>query len=710
MSKKVTSMLLLSMLFTSCQHTLNTSKKIRLPSSEANEELIENQLVQKKLQDLQKLKDRLVSKSAEIIHFQKKKKTQALKNAELEEKQIKKDIENLEKELEIEIADNEKKTKIPLENWRIEKEEIELTQLAHYQKSKNVQFSLSTFEAKNTELTLTHKIFSSMTNTHFSTTDENKPKLDFQLKCENPFEMKYGFMTKKVKANETIRFSLGDKKIENDHRKIIFDQNLKECIATFTLSTEHKGEEYKFTIVNENQKLQFINELLTTSEVCKTKKNSDKFFENNDFTNMTCPKEYDSIKILPEPEDSLHARVIGLLGRDLPKDFVKNGNPYAELDFSNAPKLDAILVSYLVFRADFYGTLLARLMSYHADRGAFVRVIVSDVITLDKDKDMYEKLMARHPNIKFIRYEFDKSQKGGAKFSELHRTNHVKLFITYSKSSAEDSMVIVGGRNIHDGFVFKTPVNVSKFPEIVDYNGGDESWAYWRDFEMVIRGLSFTESMVRHYMNFYHINKDNLVMKSSALTIPTEKNEEQNQQTMRHYISIPFKDGTNLNQFYAKLIDSSKKKILISSPYFRPVKEIGEALDRAILRGVDITIITRLDLEGDTADFILGAVNKDGVNRFINKVKVFEYTEPKVILHSKLLMIDDEVSFISSVNLNKRSFYHDLENGVIVNDAKFTKEMGEVYKDYMKISRQITEEQKIIFWKRWIIKVFDKVL
>lgn len=708
MSFKKTPHLVLSILLVSCQHTNSLKPIKRDPSSE--QKTIENPETQKKLIRLQTLKDQLIQNSAEIVHFQKKNKTEALKKALLEEKQIKKDISVLEKNLELEVSDNENLITLPMTNWRLESEEIELTNLPLYQKSKNVQFSLSTFEAKKTELLLTQKIYSEMKNLHFSATDESKPKLDFEMKCDSGFEIKYGLVTKKIKPNEIARFALGDKKLENDHRKLIFDQSLNECTAFFSLSTESNGEEFQFKIVNENKKLQPFNRILTTSEVCRTNKNSDKFFENNDFSNMTCPKNYDSIKILPEPEDSLHARVVGLLGRDLPKDFVKNGNPYAELDFSSAPKLDAILVSYLVFRADFYGTLLARLMSYHADRGALVRVIVSDVISLKKDKDMYEKLMAKHPNFKFIRYEFDKSQKGGAKISELHRTNHVKLFIAYSKSSSEDSMVIVGGRNIHDGFVFKTPVNVSKYPEVVDYNGGDESWAYWRDFEMVIRGQDFTESMVRHYMNFYHINKDNLVMKSSALTIPSENVSDQNEQTMRHYISIPFKDGANLNQFYAKLIDSSKKKILISSPYFRPVKEIGEALDRAIQRGVDITIITRLDLEGDTADFILGAVNKDGVNRFINKVKVYEYTEPKVILHSKLLMIDDKVSFISSVNLNKRSFYHDLENGVIVNDSKFTKEMGEVYKDYMKISRQITEEQKIVFWKRWIIKIFDKVL
>ncbi len=696
--KKLINICLCSSIFLlSCSH-----QKYRQPSS------IETLDDSATLQSILNLKQKKIELNAQSVHYEKKGKDSLLLQTEEEVSKINNEIIKLEGKINSLQSGELFSLAHTKKEWRIEEEAIELQDLNLYSQKNNASFSLSTYEAKETRLRLTHKIFSNQNYTSF-TSEEDKPRLEMEMSCKSPFQIKYGLYTKKVKTNELLKFSLGDKKIENDHRDLIFNSNLTECIVKFSLSTETNGQEYQFKLVNENKKLKTFEELLSTTEVCATKKNSYQFIDTNDFTNMTCPISYENIRILPEPEDSLHARVTELLGRELPKDFVTNGNPYAELDFSKAPKLDAILVSYLVFRGDFYGTLLGRLMAYHADQGAFVRVIVSDVISLDKDKLMYEKLMAKHPNIKFVRYEFDKSQKGGAKFSELHRTNHVKLFITYSKENNDHSMAIIGGRNIHDGFVFKKPVDVSKFPEIVNYLKGDESWAYWRDFEMVVRGQNFVESMVRHYLSFYHINKENLVMKTPSLVIQRNDVSATPNQTLRHYISIPFKDGANLNQFYAKLIDQSKKKILISSPYFRPVKEIGDALDRAIQRGVDVTIITRLDLEGDTADFILGAVNKDGVNRFSNKVKVYEYTEPKVILHSKLLMIDDEVSFISSVNLNKRSFYHDLENGVVVNDSNFTKEMGEVYKDYMKISRQITEEQKIIFWKKWLIKVLDKV-
>ena len=695
--------------FTSCSSTKPLISSS--PSTFRNPSSLIDSADWEKLRDL---KQRRIELSALSIHFEKKNKKNQFKKNQNEKKVIDQKINEVEARLEV-LEGTSNHIQNQSTDWREEKEKIHLSNLSLYELTKNVEFSVSTYEARETVVKISQNFFTmaGIRSTDYASYKETtKPVMNFSMKCDAPVEFVIGHITKKVQANKVFKFDLGDKKISSDSgRNIKFQKNMGSCEFRFVSSIDDTKKEYGFKLVNETKKIKVLDSLMGTTEICSLRKDSNKFIDNTEFTNMNCPVKYDSIKILPEPEDSLHARALALIGQDLPEDFIKNGNPYAELDFSKAPKFDAILVSYLVFRADFYGTLIGRLLAYHADRGALVRIIVSEVISLDKDDAMYEKLMAEHPNLKVTKYRFDTSEQGGAWISEFHRTNHVKVFAGYSKNNPKDSFAIVGGRNIHDGFVFKKTIDVSKFPEIVSYSeGGDESWAYWRDFEMVILGQSFIESVVRNYMNFYHINKDNLIMKLSSLAIQKENAPNAEEETIRHYISIPFKDEPNLNLFYARMLDTAKKKILISTPYFRPVKEIGDAIDRAITRGVDITIITRLDLEGDTADFILSAVNKDGVNRFMNKVKVYEYTEPKVILHSKLLMIDDEVSFISSVNLNKRSFYHDFENGVVVNDSNFTIQMGALYREYMKISQQLTEKQKIKFWQKWIITIFDKVL
>lgn len=663
----------------------------------------------KEWEELRELRQRSIELGALSVHFHKKKNEAQLQKIKDEQGLIAAKIKVLEFKIQTLTSNTNETILTPEKPWRTEKERWELGDLSLYEDGKNVQFSVSTYDSRETIVRLSHSFFAKDAGSRMMNRDDHKHKINFTAKCDAPFDVKYGISVKKVKANQAFKFSVLDGVLEKDYRDIIFRPDMKNCEFKF-VSTKDAKKGYSFRVVNEAQNFRKLDSLLSTTEVCSLKLGTGNFFETTEFPTMTCPKKYDSIQYLPEPEDSFHARAIALLGQDLPADFIKNGDPYAELDFSKAPTFDAITVSYLVYRSDFYGTLLSRMLAHHADKGAIVRIIVSEVITLDKDEALYEKLMAKHPNIKVIKYKFDSDQKGGSWFAELHRTNHVKIFAGYSKANPEDSFAIVGGKNIHDGFVFKTPVDVAKYPEVVNYVSGDESWAYWRDFEMVIKGQDFVESVVRNYLRFYHIDKENLVMKVSSVAAEKELAPESDQQSLRYYVSIPFKDDPNLNQFYARLIDSAKKKVLISSPYFRPVKEIAEAMERAVKRGVKIKVITRLDLEGDTADFILGAVNKDGVNQFYEDVEVYEYTEPKVILHSKLVMIDDEVSFISSVNLNKRSFYHDLENGVMVNDKKFTVEMGQLYDDYLKISTQLTEKQKIIFWKKWVIKLFDKVL
>src|SRR5690606_3998382 len=143
-------------------------------------------------------------------------------------------------------------------------------------------------------------------------------------------------------------------------------------------------------------------------------------------------------------------------------------------------------------------------------------------------------------------------------------------------------------------------------------------------------------------------------------------------------------------------------------PYFRLSKPLAAAFERAIDRGVEITLVTRLNLDGDTLGSFLGETNKAGVNKFYEKIKVYNYTEDRVILHSKIVLIDDEFAFLGSVNLNRRSFIHDTENALFVYSPAYAQELTQLYhEDYIQLSSQITEKQKQVFWKKIIIDLLS---
>lgn len=232
---------------------------------------------------------------------------------------------------------------------------------------------------------------------------------------------------------------------------------------------------------------------------------------------------------------------------------------------------------------------------------------------------------------------------------------------------------------------------------------------------MKIRSKKMAEQIASHYMTLwqrdsqtFYVRSINQNFVSSAAADPHYFDRASETALVRHFMSIPYKDDDMLEKFYIQVFDSAQKSIRLSSPYFRPTKKLGEAMQRAVERGVDVKLITRIDLSGDTAAIILGEVNKAGINRFLNKIKIFEYTEPGVILHSKIILVDGKVSFIGSVNLNKRSFIHDMESGVMIYNPAFNAKMNQVMDGYLKQTREVTEKQKIALWKRVVIGLFDE--
>lgn len=544
------------------------------------------------------------------------------------------------------------------------------------------------------------------------------------IKCDADFKMNRTLFSKSVPGNKDISFKIPLQKKNSPKVVLYLNQTVNECEIHFN-DPEKPENNYGVRLVSNLKERNQLAFLKNRFEACVLPDASDlkgveKLFLTPQFNSMTCVEELTDIQSLEEPIDGLKAKAETLLGQELSEDFLKTMNPNGPLDFSKAPKLNTILISYLVFRHDFYGTLIARLSKWHADHGTQVRILMSDVIANDKDRIMLHGLVESSNNIKVqeFRYNSDGGSLGDH-LSEYHRTMHVKLLITLSDNPF-DNVVYVGGRNIHDGFVFMTTPDHSAYPELIQYGSGkdkDEGYAPWRDYEMRIRSKPFAEQVASHYLTLWQRDSETFYVRSINKNIvsktkvdPKYFDRDENSALVRHFISIPYKDDEALEKFYIDIFDSAQKSIRLSTPYFRPNKKLGEAFSRAVARGVEVSLITRIDLSGDTAAIILSEVNKAGINQFLNKIKIYEYTEPGVILHSKIVLVDDKISYIGSVNLNRRSFIHDTENAIMIYNPAYNKKMNEILDVYRKQTREVTEKQKIAFWKKVVIGLLDSEL
>lgn len=419
-------------------------------------------------------------------------------------------------------------------------------------------------------------------------------------------------------------------------------------------------------------------------------------FLSDRWLSQTCVMKPFKPKYLADPRDGFNAKVEMLLGRRLSNAFFDAGDPMAPLDFSRSPKLDFIYLSYLDIKADFTGRIIDRLLRHHAARGVPVRIIVTEILERDKDRALLEAIAADYPNVQLQEFRWLPA-RGSAydeRLSGYYKTHHIKLLATLSRQKGRTRMIL-GGRNLHDGFLYKEPLDLSRYPELQNYgetNGLSLNYySNYRDFDIEIDDAETTRTVAAHFSTVW--NRDFETNVSPPFSV--QANGGRRVRGMRHYISIPYADGRALENYYVELIDAAEKSIEIVNPYLNPPAAIEAAFERALDRGVRITIIARVNLKGDLGGKLLTELNELFIEKFADRMEIYEYLEPKVVLHSKLFMIDGRLSVVSSTNFNHRSFIHDSENGISFLDPAEYRRIKQVFEQYKAGSTRLTADVDI---------------
>ena len=431
---------------------------------------------------------------------------------------------------------------------------------------------------------------------------------------------------------------------------------------------------------------------------------------SNRYRNMSCAQAFGDVSILSDSIESFLVKLEILLGQKIPKSFIDAQNPYAKLDFSKAPKLDAIFLSTLLYQNDFSGQVLARILKFHAQRGTMVNIIGTGYMHSDNAKSLFKELTLQSKNIRIQEYSYfeDEFFKKFLLITNFFRNMHVKALVTLSSENPNDNIVIVGGRNVHDGFLFQSKPDLTRFPEL-DQIDPDSIFAYWQDVEFLFRSPSVAKTMYAHLLKLWNRNLVKTTIepiaahtKSTSVTNLTNLGDN----TLRHFISLPFSDDRALEKLYIEMLDHANSSVVISSPYLRPTKGLLEAILRAVRRGVRVDIQTRINLAGDTQAWLYEETNKVAINELHEKVGVYEW-QGNSILHSKILVVDESLSFVGSVNMSRRSFIQDVEGGLLIQSPAFNAQLRSLISSYRDQSRQITEKQKRNYWASIILMIIE---
>jgi cardiolipin synthase len=146
------------------------------------------------------------------------------------------------------------------------------------------------------------------------------------------------------------------------------------------------------------------------------------------------------------------------------------------------------------------------------------------------------------------------------------------------------------------------------------------------------------------------------------------------------------------------LVRKARRSITVSVAYFIPEGPVFRALLRARRRGVKVRVLVPANSDVPPANWAC----QHCYDRLVRAgIRVYERQD--LMLHSKVLLIDDQWSVIGSCNLDPRSLQWNLEFIGVVHSRAMGRVLTRICAYELRCSRRVTAERcrRRSWWQRW---------
>lgn len=235
-----------------------------------------------------------------------------------------------------------------------------------------------------------------------------------------------------------------------------------------------------------------------------------------------------------------------------------------------------------------------------------------------------------------------------------------------------------------------------------EYINAYERFGHWKDASVMLRGeavWSFTVMFLQMWELGKGDGKQDGELHSHRLTAVPFPDDG----FVLPYGDSPMDDETVGENVYLNLISKANKYLYINTPYFIVDNEIMTALSLAAKSGVDVRIVTPHHPDKWYVHLVTRAYYKDLLEAGI---RVYEY-EPGFI-HSKTVVVDDEVATVGTINFDYRSLYLHFECGVWMYRSQAIAQMKKDFLDTLASCIPITLEdcRKRKWYQRGLSSIF----
>lgn len=313
----------------------------------------------------------------------------------------------------------------------------------------------------------------------------------------------------------------------------------------------------------------------------------------------------------------------------------------------------SINIQYYIFEDDKIGREIRDILVERCHSGVEVRVIYDHVgsfsVRSSFFKEMQKEGIQAYP---FFKVSFP--QLG----TRINWRNHRKICVI------DGSIGYIGGMNIADRYI----------------DGG--KFATWRDTHLrvtgpIVRALRYSFAIDWNFMGQPLLEDDN------AYAHKTDS--EGLKAGMQLITSGPTSQWSNIAFMFHKAIANAKRRVYIQTPYFLPTEGLLKALQVAALAHVDVRLMLPRRSDSKMLTYASSSYIAESLK---SGIKVYFYEAG--MLHSKMMIIDDEISSIGSTNFDFRSFEHNFEANVFIYSHEMNNRLMDIFKADLEKSTRIS--------------------
>ena len=391
-------------------------------------------------------------------------------------------------------------------------------------------------------------------------------------------------------------------------------------------------------------------------------------------------------------------------------------------------------ILYYLWYDDLGGLLLLEHVIEAAERGVRVRIVVDDALFIKGKKGLAD--LDAHPEIE-IRVFNPWASKGAARAVEtigrmkkLNHRMHNKLLI------ADGHMAILGGRNVGDHyFGLHHKYNFHDLDIVVLGDEAAESSEifdhFWNSEQVMPAGVFVDESSWEDIEGARTKELDRLRNAEELSEFPIERRDWSDELSALVEGMSP---GTSTVEFdrvlpdtaaptqdgvveLAGIVEQAEREVLILNAYIIPGETMMQILREAVGRGVRVRALTN-SLASNDVPAVTAKYKKYRKPLLEAGVELYEFrAHPEIQvgivdtapveagfagLHTKAAVIDREIVYVGSLNLDPRSIQLNTEMGMIVTSLGLAEEVAAIAERDMAPTnswRVLLDENGELFWE-----------